>query len=179
MNNGNCNVAAAVVSGTKQITELRTCKNIRLIHNKEFSEILKIKYNNNEQEINRNHDYELDHVISLGLKQWAKEETGYEIIHNGKSADKRVLKQLGKIAYELFMIYTYPKVDAAALPVILNKSLGNVDNRTKGKYRKTILYYCNIDDKIIENCTDSRLGTLDVSGFVRKVPREYMTGAVP
>ena len=177
MDNSNYDVAVATASGTKQITELRTWKNIRLVHYKEFSEILRIKYNNNELEINKNHDYELDRVIVLGLQEWSKEETGYEIIHNDKSADKRVLKKLGRIAHELLMIDTYPKVDAAVLPVILNKALGNMDPRPKKDYRKTILYYCNIDDEIIERCTDSRLGELDVSRFVRRVPREYMTGA--
>lgn len=172
-------VAVAVVaSGQKQITELRTWKNVRLVHYKEFSEILRIKYNDNEQEINKNHDYELDRVVSLGLEEWAKEETGYEIIHNSKPADKRVLKKLGRIAHELLMINTYPKVDATTLPAILNKALGNMDPRPKKDYRKTILYYCNVDEEFIDMCSDSRLGELNVSRFVKRVPRQYMKGAV-
>ena len=177
MNNSNYDVAVAAASSPKQITEYRTWRNIRLVHYKEFSEILRIKYNNNELEINKNHDYEFDRVISLGLQEWTKEETGYEIIHNSKPADKRILKKLGRIAHELLMINTYPKVDAVALPVILNKALGNMGPRSKKDYRKTILYYCNIDDEIIERCADSRLGELDVSRFVRRVPREYIKGA--
>lgn len=169
--------AVAVATGPKQITELRTWKSIRLDHYIEFSDILQLKYNNNEEEINNNHDYELDRVITLGLEEWAKEETGYEIIHNGKPADKRVLQKLGRIAYELFLINTYPKVNANALIPILNKALGIRDNRTTRQYRKTILYYCNFDEQIIERCADSRLGELDVSRFVRRVPREYMKGA--
>ena len=177
MNNSNSDVAVAAASDTKQNTEYRTWNSIRLVHYKEFSDILKIKYNNNEQEINKNHDYEFDRVITLGLVEWAKEEIGYEIIHNEKPADKRVLQKLGRIAYELFLINTYPKVNANALTTILNKALGVTDKRTLKQYRKTILYYCNFDEQIIERCTDSRLGELDVSRFVRRVPREYMTGA--
>jgi len=174
--NSQHNVAAAVASGPKQITELRTWKSIRLDHYKEFCDILRLKYNNNEEEINKNHDYEFDRVITLGLEEWAKEETGYEIIHNGKPADKRVLQKLGRIAYELLLINTYPKVDANALTAILNKALGVTDKRTTRQYRKTILDYCNFDEQIIERCSDSRLGELDVSRFVRRVPREYMKG---
>lgn len=177
-NNSKHDVAAAVATGPKQISELRTWKNVRLDHYKEFCDTLRLKYNNNDEERHKNHDFELDCVIALGLKEWAKDETGYEIIHNGKPADKRVLKKLGRIAHELFMINTYPKVDAVALPVILNKALGNMDPRPKKDYRKTILYYCNIDEEIIDRCSDSRLGELDVSRFVKRVPRQYMKGAV-
>ena len=161
----------AVASGFKQITELRTYKKIRRDHYKEFSDILRLKYDNNEEEINKNEEYEFDRVISLGLVKWTKEEIGYEIIHNGKKADKRVLKKLGRIALELSKINTYPRVDASVLSVVLNKALGNMDTRTRGDYRKTVLYYCNIDEEVIDRCSDSRLGKLDVSGFVRRVPR--------
>ncbi len=164
----------AVASGSKQITELRTWKNIRLDHYKEFSDILRLKYDNNEKEINKNEEYEFDRVISLGLAKWTKEETGYEIIHNGKPADKRVLKKLGRIALELSKLNTCPKVDASVLPVVLNKALGNMDLRSRRNYRKTVLYYCNVDEEVIDRCSDSRLGELDVSGFVRRVPRSYM-----
>lgn len=165
-------VAAAVVAPhATQISELRTCKKIKLSHYIEFSEILKIKYSNNEEDINNNEEYEFDHVISLGLEQWKKEETGYEIIHDGKKADKRILKKLGKISREFLQINTYPKVIAIALPAILNKALGDMDPRSMKKYRKTVLNYCNIDEDSIEKCSDSRLGELDVSSFVRRVPR--------
>ena len=170
------NDVAAVAPDAKQITELRTYKSIRLDHYKEFSEILKIKYNNNEVEINQNEEYDFDKVVYLGLTAWKNEETGYEITHDGKKADKRVLKKLGRIAYELLMINTYPKVDATALPVILNKALGVMDKRSRKEYRKTLLYYCNIDEDVIDRCSDSRLGELDVSRFVKRVPRTYMKG---
>lgn len=168
----------AVASWSKQITELRTYKKIRIDHIKEFSEILQIKYNNNEEEINKNEDYEFDRVVAFGLTKWKQEETGYEITHNGKKADKRVLKKLGRIALELFKINTYPKVDASVLPVVLNKALGNMDPRPRRDYRKTVLYYCNVDEEVIDRCSDSRLGELDVSGFVRRVPSSYMVSDV-
>ena len=170
MNDKDVATAVAAPRAT-QISELKTYKKIKLSHQTEFSEILKIKYHNNEEDINKNEEYEFDHVFSLGLEQWKKEETGYEIIHDGKKADKRVLKKLRKIAKELLKINTYPKVNAIALPVILNQALGNMERRSLNKYRKTILYYCNIDEDIIDKCSDSRLGELDVSGFVRRVPR--------
>jgi len=122
----------------------------------------------------KNENYELDRVFYFGLKEWAKEETGYEIIHKGKIADKRILKKLGKIAMEFLEIDTYPLVDATVLHIILNKALGNMDLRTMSDYRKTILYYCNVDEDIIDRCSDSRLGELNVSGFVKRVPRSYM-----
>ena len=174
MNNGDCNVAATT---SKLITELRTHRSISLSHYREFCEILKIKYNNDEVEINKNEDDDLDRVIFLGLIQWQKEETGYEIIHAGKSADKRVLRKLGKITYELLKINTYPKIDAVAITAILNKALGVMDKRPTREYRRTLLYYCNVDEEIIDKCNDSGLGELDVSGFVRRVPRKYMIGA--
>jgi len=162
---------AAVASGTKQLTELRTYKTLRLDLSKEFSENLRIKYNNEEEEMNKNEDYEFDRVVAFGLPKWKKEVTGYEIIHNGKKPDKRVLKKLGRIALELNKINTYPKVDALALSVVLNKALGNMERRSRSKYRKTVLYYCNLEEDVIDRCSDSRLGELDVSGFVRRVPR--------
>jgi hypothetical protein len=160
-------VAAVAAPGD----ERRTIKKIRLDHYKEFSEILKIKYSNNEEDMNNNEDEEFDHIVYLGLIQWTKEEVGYEIIHDGKIADKRVLKILIKIANELLLIHTYPKVEGITLQAILNKVIGPMDTRSKKKYRKTVLYYCNVDENIIDKCHDSRLDVLDVSGFVRRVPR--------
>lgn len=167
------NVAAAVVS--QQLQEPRTVKHIRLDYYKEFSEILKIKYDNNEEEINKNEEYEFDRVVSFGLSRLMQEETGYELIHNGKKAEKRVMKKLGNIAYQLLQIYSYPKLDASVLSQVLSKALGNIDRRTILDYRKTILYYCNIPEDEIDMCKDSRLGQLNVSGFVKRIPKTYFT----
>ena len=169
-------VAAAVVCTTKQLSELRTVKNIRLDQYKEFSDILRIKYDNQEEEINKNEDYELDRVFYFGLKKWAKEEMGYEITHKGKVADKRILKKLGRIANEFLKIHTYPLVDATVLHTILNKALGDVDPRSLKNYRKTVLDYCNHDEDIIDRCKDSRLGKLNVSRFVKRIPRSFIVG---
>lgn len=167
-------VAAAVASDAKQLTVLLTWKKVRIERIKKFGKILRLKYHNDEQEINKNEEYEWDRLIALGLKKLEEEETGYEIIHDEKTADKRVLKKLGRIAFELFEINTYPKIDALVLSVVLNKALGNMDPRSMKKYRKTVLYYCNVDEVIIDRCSDSRLGELDVSGFVRRVPSSYV-----
>jgi len=168
------NDVVAVATGTKQITVHRTFRKIRLDHYKEFCDILRTKYHNNEVKINKLEDYEFDRVVAFGLDKWKKEETGYEIIHKGKKADKRVLKKLGRISYELFQFSTYPKIDASLLQIVLNKALGEMDPRPKRDYRKTVLYYCNIDEQVIDRCSDTRLGELNVSGFVRRIPSSYI-----
>ncbi len=164
-------VATAATLHMPQLSELKTFIKIRLDQYKEFSEIMKIKYNNNENDINNNEEYELESIVFLGLGQWKKNEMGYEIIHNGKIADQRILQNYSKITQEFIKIHTYPKIPATVLQIILNKVLGNMGNRSKKHYRKTILYYCNFDEDVIDKCSDSRLGELDVSGFVRRVPR--------
>ena len=165
---------AAAVASTKLTTELRTHKSIRMKDYKDFFDILKIKYHNNEEEINKNEDNDFDRLMYLGLTALKKEEDGYEIIHDGKPADKRILKKLGKIAFTFSQFDSYPKINGTSLIPILNKTLGQVDKRTKRKYRKTILDYCNMDESVIERCSDTRLGDLDVSRFVRRIPMEYV-----
>jgi len=167
---------AAAVASTKQLVEIRTVKHVRLDQYKEFCDILRIKYNNNEDEINKHEDYEFDRLITFGLSKYKNEETGYELIHKGKPADKRVLKKLGRIAFELKEVNTYPIINMTSLHVILNKALGDMDIRTMRGYRKTVLYYCNVDEDVIDKCKDIRLGEQDVSGFVRRVPSSFVTG---
>ena len=82
-------VAAAVVS-PKLISELRTHKSIRIKNYTDFSNILKIKYHNNEEEINKNEDNEFDRVMYLGLTAWKKEEDGYEIDEQARPGDRVV-----------------------------------------------------------------------------------------
>jgi len=165
---------AAAVASPKLTTELRTHKSIRLKDYKDFSNIVNIKYDGNEEEINKNEDNDFDRLVYLGLTALKKEEEGYEIIYDGKPADKRILKKLGKIAFTFSQFDSYPKINGTSLIPILNKSLGQVDKRTKRKYRKTILDYCNIDESVIERCSDTRLGDLDVSRFVKRIPMEYV-----
>ena len=165
---------AAAVASSRLTTELRTHKSIRMKDCKDFSDIIKIKYDNIEEEINKNEDSDFDRIVYLGLKEWKKEEKGYEIIHDGKQADKRVLKKLGKIAFTFSQFDSYPKINGTTLIPGLNKTLGLVDKRTKKKYRKTILDYCNVDESVIDRCSDTRLGVLDVSRFVRRIPMEYV-----
>jgi len=165
---------AAAVASSPLTTELRTHRSIRLKDNKDFSDILKIKHDNNDEEINKNEDSDFDRVLYLGLKEWKKEEKGYEIIHDGKPADKRVLKKLGKIAFTFSQFDSYPKIDGTSLITVLNKALGLVDKRTIRKYRKTVLDYCNFDEKVIDKCADTRLGILNVSRFVKRISLEYI-----
>ena len=180
MNNLELDVVAADSTENQNIsTELRTHKSISMIYAKMFYDILKIKHNNNEYEMNKNEDIDFDRVVFLGLEEWKKEETGYEIIHVGKPADKRVLKKLGKVAFELEQLSSYPLIDGNLLNTILRKALGSVDKRTYSTYRKTVLYYSNVYEDIIENCVDSRLGTLNVSGFVRRIPYSFLKGSSP
>jgi hypothetical protein len=167
-------VVVAVASESKPSTEKRNRVAIKLILFKEFSEILKIKYNGNEDEMNKQEEHELERIFHLGLQEWQKEETGYEIIHEGKPADKRVLKKLGMIVKEILNLHAYPMVDGTAIPQIIKKALGNIDSRTMKDYRKTVLYYCNVDEDIIDRSRDSRLGELNVSGLVKRVPRSYV-----
>ena len=164
---------AAAVASSKLTTELRTHKSIRLKDYRTFSDILKIKYDNNEVEINKNEDNDFDRIVYLGIEAWKKEETGFEIIHDGKPADKRVLKKLGKIGFAFSQFDSYPKIDGTVLMPVLNRVLGQVDKRTKRKYRKTVLDYCNFDETVIERCSDTRLGDLIVSRFVKRIPMEY------
>jgi len=166
-------VAAAVVS-SELTTELRTHKSIRMKDNKDFSDILKIKYDNNDEEINKNEDSDFDRVVYLGLKEWKKQEKGYEIIHDGKPADKRVLKKLGKIAFTFLQFDSYPEINSTVLISVLNKTLGLADKRTKKNYRKTILDYCNVDESVINKCSDSLIGELNVRRFVKRIPMEYI-----
>ena len=142
----------------------------------EFQDMLKIKFKNNDDLITAQKHYEFDKVIFLGLQAYKKqEEDDYELIHKDKVADIRVLKKMGKIVSELQKFQTYPIVSGAAISVIIEKALGNPDSRVLREYRKTLLNYCNIDEDIIEKCANSRLGELDVTGFVRQVPRQYVS----
>jgi len=166
----------AVANFDSQILEYRTSKMIRLGQYKEFSQILKIKFDNDEKEINKNETNEFDRIIFLGLKAYSEEETGYEIIHKGKAADMRVLKNLGRIAKEFNKIHTYPLIDSIVLQKILKKALGTMDPRTLQNYRKTVLDYCNVDENIIDRCKDSRLGKLNVSRFVKRIPYSFWVG---
>lgn len=165
--------AAAVAVATDK-TIPKTWIRISISLYKDFADVCKLKHDNDDQLMNKNEDYDLERVFYLGLCEFKKENTGYEIIHDGKKADSRVLTKLGHIAFELKKMNTYPKIDSSVLLPILNKALGNMDKRSLEKYGKTILYYCNEDEKLIEKCKIHLFGILNVSRFVKRVPYSYV-----
>ncbi len=163
-------VAAAAAS------EKRIPVPIKLSTYKEFIDILKIKFKNKDDLLSSQKNYELDKLIFLGLQQYKKqEEDEYNLIHKNKVADIRVLKKMGKIVSELKKFQTYPTISGDAISFIIERALGDPDSRVLRDYRKTVLNYCNIDEDIIERCSNSRLGELDVTGFVRQVPMKYVS----
>ncbi len=161
-------VAAAAAS------EQRTLVNIKLSTYREFTDILKIKFKNQEYLIKKELDNEFDKLLFLGLKEYTKQESSFELIHKDKLADKRVLKKMGKIVSEIIQANTYPIIQGDAIMPLIRKAFGDADSRVLKDYRKTILHYCNLDEDIIEKCADTRLGEIDVTSFVRHVPRKYV-----
>ena len=154
-----------------------THKKLRLSLYKKFGEYLKIKYSNNEKAIDVNEFKEFEDIINLGLIQAKKTLFSKEsnLLHNGKKPRKDVWLNLGKIASKMLNCNSYPIIPSNHLSSILNMSLGIVDPRVKRGYRRTILHYCNVDELIIERCSDSRLGELDVTFFISLIPKQYLT----
>lgn len=143
---------------------------------KQFSDYLELKFNKNEQAINNQEQKELEYIFNLGLIQ-AKNNLSTNtspLLHKEKKPRADVWQNLGRIAYEFLQIHTYPVIDAALLPAILNRALGNKDPRVIRDYRRTVLLYCNINELAIEKSKDSRLGELDVSFFVKLVPKQHI-----
>lgn len=144
---------------------------------KQFSDYLEIKFNKNEESINNQEQKELKYVFNLGLIQ-AKNNLASNtspLLHKEKKPRADVWLNLGRIAYGFLQCQTYPIIKAAYLSAILNKALGNKDQRVIKDYRKTVLIYCNINELAIERCKDSRLGELDVSFFVQIIPKQYIS----
>jgi len=138
---------------------------------------LKLKYCNNQKAIDVNEQQEFEAIIKYGLIHvqnilFSKTST---LLHKGKSPRKDVWKKLGRIATEFLNCTTYPMIPSYALRSLLNKAMGNKDKRIIQDYRKTVLLYCNYDEKIIDQCSDSRLGELDVAFFVLQIPKQYLT----
>ena len=140
---------------------------------------MKLKYCNNDKAIDVNESKEIEYIVNLGLSQAKKLLFSKEspLLHKGKKPRKDVWLNLGKIASEMLRCYTYPIIPSSYLQLILNKSLGSVDSRVLKDYRRTVLYYCNIDEQVIEKCNDSRLGELDVAFFVSMIPKQFLTAS--
>ena len=143
---------------------------------KQFSDYLSLKFNKNEEAINNQEQKELEYIFTLGLIEVQKNlaSNTSPLLHKEKRPRADVWCNLGKIAYEFLQINTYPIIISTFLTTILNKALGNKDSRVIRDYRKTVLLYCNINELAIQRCKDSRFGELDVSMFVRLVPKQYI-----
>lgn len=154
-----------------------THQKISLKLRKEFTNYLKLKFCNNEKAIDIYEQKEFEYLFNLGLIQakkllFTKESS---LLHKGKKPRKDVWRNLGRIASEFLNCSSCPVIPSQYLSQILNKSLGDKDPRVIKDYRKTVLQYCNKDELIIDRCSDSRLGELDVTFFISQVPKQYLT----
>ncbi|MEX2193057.1 MAG: hypothetical protein WD717_06735 [Nitrosarchaeum sp.] len=142
---------------------------------KSIDDYLNLKFNNNKDAKDVNYQNELEHIFNLGLKEakFALYSDNSSLLHKGKKPRIDVWYNLGRIVDELVKCNTYPLIDASYLVSILNKSLGDRDERTIKDYKKTVLSYCNINQNSIDKCSDSRFGELDVTLFVALVPKQY------
>lgn len=166
-------VAAQQLISPTVLTHQKMSLNLR----KQFTKYLKLKYCNNEKAIDVNEQKEFEYVFNLGLVQsknllFTKESP---LLHKGKKPRQDVWYNLGKIASEFINCNSHLVIPSNYLSKILNKSLGDRDSRVIRDYRKTVLYYCNVDEMIIDRCHDSRLGELDVTFFVSLIPKQYLT----
>jgi len=169
-----------VVVNDQQLTvqhNTMTYKKLSLETNKAFSDYLNLKFNKNEEATNLNEENEFEKVVNLGLIQ-AKiilYSNNSILLHKGKKPRRDVWENLGRIAKEFLNYPTYPKISSCDFAHLLNKALGNKDQRTIYDYRETILLYCNFNKEIIDRCSDSRLGDIDVGFFVSLIPKQYLT----
>ena len=134
---------------------------------KPFSDYLKLKYRENEDEINNNKQKELDYVLSIGIEK-AKEELKFEmypILFEGKKPREDVMNKLVRIAKEFLSHTDYPILKSMAITNTINKILDSKDKRTKKKYHKCIQTYVGLPKE---------LGNTDVSEFVNRIPKEYL-----
>ena len=134
---------------------------------KPFSDYLKLKYRENEDEINNNKQKELDYVLSIGIEK-AKEELKFEmypILFEGKKPREDVMNKLVRIAKEFLTHTDYPILKSMAITNTINKILDSKDKRTKKKYHRCIQTYVGLPKE---------LGNTDVSEFVNRIPKEYL-----
>jgi len=158
---------------------IMTNKKLPLKLNKEFGEFLKLKFNKNEDAITINEQREFEIIFQLGLIESKRRLFSGEsaLLHKGKKPRNDVWERLGRIAKEFLNCSTYPIIPNYAFSNLLNKALGKKDLRVIRDYRKTVLLYCRIDEEIIDNCSDSRLGELDVAFFVSLIPKQFIAAS--
>lgn len=166
-------VVAAEASST--ICERMTYIRILLPTYKKFGDYVRLKYLANEDAINKNEQSEIEYVFSIGLSRALGDLATNDspLLHKGKKPRRDEWERLGRIASELLRMEGYPRIASTSLQVALNKALGSMDPRTVREYRRTVLHYCNVDEIRISR-SEPRLGLLDVSLFVKLVPRQYL-----
>lgn len=169
-----------VVVNDQQLTiqyDTMTYKKLSLRTYRSFSDYLKLKFNKNEDAINKTEEQEFDNVIRLGIITATKNLFVNDsiLLHKGRNPRKDVWKKLGKIAIEFRDCNTYPNILGKYIRPLICKALGNKDPRVIEDYRNTVLKYSGYNDQIIERCSDSRFGDIDVSFFVLLIPKQYIT----
>jgi len=133
-----------------------------------FTAYLQSKYGD-EKEINHNRQEELDYVFSLGIEK-AKKEFEFErypILFEGKKPRADEMNKLVRIAKEFKSYPGYPIIKSMSIANIINRIIESRDkcNRTRKKYQNCIQTYIG-DPKELGNC--------DVSGFVQRIPDEFL-----
>jgi len=131
-----------------------------------FNAYLQSKYVDQE-EINHNRRKELDYVFSLGIEK-AKKEFEFEmypLLFEDKKPRQDVMDKLVSIAKEFKSHPEYPIIKSMRITNIIKKITEGNDKRTRQKYQKCIEKYIG-DAKQLGNC--------DVSGFVQRIPDEFL-----
>jgi len=134
---------------------------------KPFSDYLKLKYGENEDEINNNRQKETDYIFSIGIVK-AKEKLEfdmYPILFEGKKPREDVMNKLVSIAKEFQSHTGYPILKSMAITNTVNKILDSKDKRTKKKYQKCIQTYIG---------SPKELGNTDVSEFVNRITKVFL-----
>jgi len=131
---------------------------------KPFSDYLKLKYRENEDEVNLNRQKEVDYVFSIGIVK-AKEKLEfdmYPILFEGKKPREDVMCNLIKISKGFLSHPEYPILKSMAITNTVNKIMGSKDKRTKKKYHKCIQTYVG---------SPKELGNTNVSEFVNRIQK--------
>jgi len=134
---------------------------------KPFSDYLKLKYGENEDEINNNRQKETDYIFSLGIVK-AKEKLEfdmYPILFKGKKPRGDVMNRLVSIAKEFQSYPEYPIIKSMSITNTIDRILDSKDKRTKKDYHKCIQVYVGLPKE---------LGNTDVSEFVNRITKAFL-----
>ncbi len=169
---GNSNSIQLVQTEFEQRRKLRELRSeISISHDllqKINEEYLIPKYSNDKKRIEENRNKDIDNIVLSGLlfEINAFTTSSTSLLFEEKSPRADVLKNLGKIANEFKKCPTFPEIHPRVLTHTINKIMGFRDYRTKEKYKRCICQYSN---------SDRRFGILDVSSFVGRIPKRYLS----